>query len=387
MQKPLLILLCSFLFISVKGRCQEEKNTKKKFGMEVLKDSLDGKLDMSDFLIDFHGFIPVPQIITEPALGSIGGVITPIFIQPNKHRSLDKFIPPDVTAAFAGYSANKSWGVGAMRIASLPQYHLKYRAGIVHGDVNMDYYRTIALLGERRFSFNLKANAVFLSVLRQIGKSQLYAGIDYSYAHINVKPNFQSTNLPDFVTDKDISSSLSTLGPELQYDVRDNVFTPNSGMYLLSSYRINASWTGSDHDFSKLNIAGFKFFQPNPKWVSGFRLEGLWQFGSPPFYSKPYIDMRGVPMSRYQGDQVYMVETEQRYDFSLRWSGILFGGLAKAPSEEVSFNDATLVHNIGTGIRYLIARKFHLRTGVDVAWSNNDFGWYIIFGHAWNNRN
>jgi hypothetical protein len=31
---------------------------------------------------------------------------------------------------------------------------------------------------------------------------------------------------------------------------------------------------------------------------------------------------------------------------------------------------------------------FKLRTGVDVAWSNNgDFGWYIVFGCAWNNFN
>ena len=35
-------------------------------------DSVDGKLDLSRFLIEMHGFIPVPFLITEPALGGFG---------------------------------------------------------------------------------------------------------------------------------------------------------------------------------------------------------------------------------------------------------------------------------------------------------------------------
>jgi len=38
-----------------------------------LKDSVDGKLDLSDYIIDANGFIPIPLIITEPALGGFGG--------------------------------------------------------------------------------------------------------------------------------------------------------------------------------------------------------------------------------------------------------------------------------------------------------------------------
>ena len=37
-----------------------------------LKDSVDGKLDLSDYIIDANGFIPIPLIITEPALGGFG---------------------------------------------------------------------------------------------------------------------------------------------------------------------------------------------------------------------------------------------------------------------------------------------------------------------------
>jgi hypothetical protein len=35
-------------------------------------DSVDRAFDMSDYLIEAHAFIPVPIIITEPALGGFG---------------------------------------------------------------------------------------------------------------------------------------------------------------------------------------------------------------------------------------------------------------------------------------------------------------------------
>jgi hypothetical protein len=38
----------------------------------MMRDTLDGQLDFSSFLIDAHGFIPIPFIVTEPALGGFG---------------------------------------------------------------------------------------------------------------------------------------------------------------------------------------------------------------------------------------------------------------------------------------------------------------------------
>ena len=51
-----------------------------------LKDTLDGKFDFSSFLIDAKGFIPVPFIITEPAVGGLGLAVVPIFLTPKKNQ-------------------------------------------------------------------------------------------------------------------------------------------------------------------------------------------------------------------------------------------------------------------------------------------------------------
>ncbi|MFL0352140.1 BamA/TamA family outer membrane protein [Xanthomarina sp. GH4-25] len=375
------------LFVSAQTKPNSSKDKNQKFSLKVLKDSLDGQLDMSDALIDYNGFIPVPQIVTEPALGGLGLMLAPVFIKPNKVQEEGKYIPPNITAGFIGYTANKTWGFGGMRMASLPKYHLKYRVGAVYGDVNMDFYRNLPLVGEQEFNFNFRIIGAFASVLREISDTGLFLGLEYFYGLNKITPEFEHFELPDFVKEKDLKSNISSLGVNMEYDKRDNVFTPDSGWYITSEYRVNADWTGSDYNFQNFNLAIIKYFQVSPKWVSGLRLDTQFQFGDAPFYLEPSVSLRGVPMARYQGNQVYVLETEQRYDFAFRWSAIGFAGLAKAPTEKVSFNDSLLVYNYGGGFRYLIARKFKIRTGIDVAWSNGDFGWYVVFGCAWNNRN
>src|SRR6476660_8427385 len=49
----------------------------------TLKDSLDGAFDLSDWVLTAHGFIPVPMLITEPALGGFGGALMAVFITRN----------------------------------------------------------------------------------------------------------------------------------------------------------------------------------------------------------------------------------------------------------------------------------------------------------------
>ena len=75
--------------------------TKKKVS---LKDSLDGALDLSNYIIDANGFVPIPLIITEPALGGFGGALIPVFIKKRtpyidstKNGVKITPVPPDIT--------------------------------------------------------------------------------------------------------------------------------------------------------------------------------------------------------------------------------------------------------------------------------------------------
>ncbi|CDF80364.1 glyceraldehyde 3-phosphate dehydrogenase [Formosa agariphila KMM 3901] len=379
------VLMLSVCFFA--SAQQKETSKKQKFDKTIFKDSLDGKLDMSDFLIDFNGFIPVVQLITEPALGDIGVSASALFIKPNKQQTEGKYTPPDITLGSVGYTANKTWFLSAIRVASLPEHHLKYVIGATYGDLNMDYFRDLPNLGTQNFGFNFNVSTIFGVLLRQIADTDLYIGPEYFYLHNKIKPQFEANRFPDFEDRTSFTDNISSLGINIDFDKRDNIFTPDTGLYITSDFRISQDWLGSDFNFQNFHVGAFKYFNPSPKWVSGFRYEMSLQFGDAPFFMKPSIALRGVPLAKYQGDQTYVLETEQRYDWSLRWSSVVFGGLAKAPTENKNFKYSTMVYNYGTGFRYLVARKFKLRAGLDFAWSNNDFGWYVVVGTVWNDKN
>jgi len=94
--------------------------------------------------------------------------------------------------------------------------------------------------------------------------------------------------------------------------------------------------------------------------------------------------MRGIPVQRYSGTRTAIIETEQRFDINNRWSILGFGGLGNATQEGENFGDGQTVYSVGTGFRYLLARIFKLRAGIDVAKGTGNWGYYIVFGHNWN---
>ena len=97
----------------------------------------------------------------------------------------------------------------------------------------------------------------------------------------------------------------------------------------------------------------------------------------------PYLDMRGIPAFRYQGEADVLSELELRYDFVKRWSAVAFGGAGKAFDDWKQFGPSDWRLTYGGGFRYLMARKFKLRAGVDIARGAGYWSYYIVFGSSW----
>ena len=355
----------------------------KKHKKAVFRDSLDGKFDFSKFLIDYKGFIPIPIIITEPALGDFGMLMAFAFFTRQEAPPGVKYVAPDITAAAAMYTANGSWLAGGGRMGSFPKAGIKYRAFGGYAGINMDFYRTLDQVGEKRFSFNLDALPILLNMSKDIAKSGVYLGLQYQFVNTKVNPEFQN-DFPEHFPEKDMKSNNSTVSLFLDIDKRDNFFTPSSGFRVNTMFSIDDNWTGSDYAYTRLTGFANWFLPFSKQWTSGLRLDAQHVSDNPPFYFLPYLNMRGVPIARYQGYTTALVETEQRYDFNLRWSAVGFGGLGKAMGKNQSFGDAKLVYNYGAGFRYLMARAFGLRGGIDIAAGPDNIGWYIVFGHNWN---
>lgn len=349
------------------------------------KDSLDHKIDLSDWVIKSKGFIPIPYLITEPALGGIGGALVPVFIKPNTPyldsidgRLVKTRAKPNLLALGGAYTANGTWLVAGGTAGTIKKWRANYRFGGGYANVNMNFYHTFQNGKEGSFEFNIKTVPVYAQFTKQIGLSSWYAGLDYLFLNTVLG----NTN-PLFNTPKEVNSSVSKLGLVFDYDKRDNVFTPDKGFRWSTTFAGSDEIIGSDYGFTTLASSAFCYVPVSKQLISGFRAEYQQIWGDSPFYLKPYIVMRGIPIMRYQGDITALVETEWRWDFTNRHSLVTFGGAAKAISDGDTFQESSWRVSGGVGWRYLLARKLKLRAGIDIARGPEEWAYYIVFGTNW----
>ena len=353
----------------------------------VFKDSLDGAFDLSDFLIYANGFLVVPTIVTEPALGGFGAAVAPVFLKKRppviEADGTKRLVNPDITGGLGMYTANKSWMAGAFRSATLVKSKILYRGFAAYGDMNLSFYaNNLPNQSDQEFKLNFKSTIFYTQWLKQFKNAKWSAGPQYLF--LNSKINLPDFNLPPpFVDPKDIRSTISQLGGALQFDGRDNIFTPDRGIRVQTDFFWSDKALGSDYQAWRINLSAIGYYPLAKTLIGGLRIEGEQALGSPPFYLQPGINMRGIPAARYMGKTSIVSELEFRWDLYRRWSLMGYGGLASAFNDWDQAFAKPVVYSYGTGFRYLIARKFKLRMGVDVAKGPEEWAYYIVFGSNW----
>ncbi|CAL1518674.1 BamA/TamA family outer membrane protein [Chitinophaga sp. MM2321] len=354
-----------------------------------LRDSLDHAIDFSDWIINANGFVPVPVLITEPAVG-FGGAIAPVLLRKRQQPAMLKAhknmapIPPDITGGFGFYTASKSWGAGLGRSGSIIKWRMSYKVFAAYLDLNLNFYKTLPVKGETEFGVNIKSIPAFLRLQRQLGYSNWSAGLQYVFTKTTAR--LEKSILPDSLfKPKEMDNISSIPGVLIEYDKRDNVFTPGKGTKLHVDANFSSHIFGSDFDYTHLSGFVYQYIPigHKDKWVCAFRGDMQQVFGDIPFYFKPSLDLRGIPKGRYQGNVNMLVETEQRWNVFHRWSAVFFTGVGKAFDEYSSFGEAGWNYSYGTGFRYLLARKFKLYMGADIARGPEQWGFYVQFGSAW----
>jgi hypothetical protein len=85
----------------------------------------------------------------------------------------------------------------------------------------------------------------------------------------------------------------------------------------------------------------------------------------------------------YQGEQVAETELEMRWQFHPRFSAVAFGGAGTVRDDGGRGDGDSSVTAGGAGFRYLIARKYGLHMGMDLAFGPDDPVIYFVFGSSW----
>jgi hypothetical protein len=345
-------------------------------------DPEDGRLDLSDYLQSRSGFLLVPIIITEPAVG-FGGGLAPIFIKrPEGIPEGGRPTPKIYGGAVAG-TQNGTWG--SLGLYLLPFSGDRYRltGALGYLSLNLKFYGFGAesVLQEHPVSFTIETGATFQRFQTRIGSSNFYAGLQYIY--LRTRSRFDG-ELPAGIAPRELESDVGGLGGIVEYDTRNNFLSPNRGNYVLGEATAFEPAFGGDASFGKARIQGLFFGRPFGQWGYGFRVDAKYAWGDMPFYMRPALDMRGLTGGKYLDKIALLAEGEPRFWIDERWMLLAFGGVGRVAPDWNAIGSSESIWAAGLGFRYLLAKKLGLQAGVDFGFGpSGQRAVYIQVGSAW----
>jgi hypothetical protein len=353
---------------------------------ENMIDAEDGKVDISDYLSGATGFFPAPIIITEPALGFGAGVAVAYFHPPqdiddavHPHRG-----PPSISVGFGAGTDNGTTLFGGAHSGVWRNDHVRYLGAIANADVKLRFYPNTGPQGasEDGIGFNVDGVFFFQQLQFRLRESSWWLG--GSYLYINADNSFDLGGDPgDGLPNPLATFEQGGLGAFVEYDGRDSTFTPTKGLKgILEVRNYDKAW-GSDFDYDHIAMS-LQHFTPFGDYSSfGVRLEAEAVSGDVPFFGYPYVNLRGIPALRYQGEEVIVAEVEYLWGVTPRWTLAIFGGGGVTTPVDAFAAQRETVAAGGLGFRYRIARKLRLQIGMDVARGPEETAFYLTMGNAW----
>ena len=345
-------------------------------------DPQDGWFDVSRFLEEAHGFLPVIVPITEPALG-YGAVGAALFLDPREEAGSEGWNRPNMTAVGGMWTEDGSEGLFAANstIWSGGKLHTLVGAGDLGLDLELHGIGDDSGIEDDPRRYQLDVLGIFGEARRRLGESDVWLALRLAYGRAEVDFDAAGT-VPD-VDPEDDDVTLSGPAVSLRYDSLDNFFSPTSGTLSDTIVSIFDDIFGGSRDFQLFEQVLLHHWPLAERWFLGARAQANASFGDTPFYLRPYVNLRGVPSLRYQGEEALSGEVELRWQFHDRFSLGGFGGagLAWTELEELEREQSAVAG--GAGLRYLIARKFGLHMGLDFAVGPEENAIYVQVGNAW----
>ena len=219
-------------------------------GMARFFDPEDQQFDLSYFLENPRGFLPIPIVITEPAIG-YGGGVAGMFLRPRTEAGSEGWSRPDISGVGGFGTENGTWGAFAGDASRWIDGRLKTLAGVGTGSVNLDFYG----LGTDLPALD-RGCALLAAVQRRHGPGQLAARAEVTVvARLALclcrrrSEAARRRRLPRARRSARVKISAPTA--IVEFDTRDNVFTPTTGLYAESSYLASREALGSSDNFER----------------------------------------------------------------------------------------------------------------------------------------
>ena len=334
---------------------------------DLVTDDEDGRFDVSELLFARPlSFLPIPILITEPALGYGGGLV-PVFFHEPPDKSSGQLITPSVSAVAAFVTSDGSQGGGGGHFHSWKSD--TWRAMGFAGRASLEL-ESAGISPDRSLEYSIDTDFLLLEGSRKMTK-RTRLGLRYVWAESEVAFKGSDAAISG-------SSAVGGLGLFLGFDSRDSIVTPRKGHRIDLRPAYFGEAFGGDFDYVRIDTLYTGYWQRDPLQF-GLRLDANWIEDQAPFYAMPYISLRGVPVMAFLGEQVLSAEPEIDWNVTSRWTLVAFAGAGRISGE--ADRD---VYSGGIGFRYLLARVLGMQAGLDFAWSSEgDSAFYIVMGSPW----
>ncbi|MBV8141136.1 MAG: BamA/TamA family outer membrane protein [Verrucomicrobia bacterium] len=319
-----------------------------------------------------------------PALGTgivpILGYITPI-------PASDKAVRPSVVGAGGLITDNGTRGFGIAADLYLDQARYEWESVYVHGNLDYNLYGEGFVNGNAGHKLPLEQSGqlFFTKLLRDLGKD-VYAGARFltGSSFITLKPT--SGELALIPPDVGIHTNLRALGMEVSRDSRPDRFYPLKGSVIDFTGDFFMKGLGSRYSFQSYEFTFNKYVSLSKKQVLAYNLYFCGTGGKPPFYGNCIYgvnsELRGYTAGRYL--DAFMLATQLEYRLVLPWRfGIVgFGGIGGVAPGADQWRINQMLPAGGTGLRYVLSKKYHVNLRNDYAWGKDNFTWSVGVGEA-----
>ena len=190
---------------------------------ERFTDPEDDAFDASAYLLDYKGVLPVPIVITEPAVGYGGGIAAAWFSESIRDAAArappgGRITPPNILLATAFGTENGTRGGGLGARLSFGEDRWRYRGGAMAMKINLDFYGIGG--SDLALAYTLKGWATFHEAMRRVGDSDHFLGLRFLYMDLesNLRGDFSGSGL----TPRAFAQKTSEPGFRYQYDSQGN---------------------------------------------------------------------------------------------------------------------------------------------------------------------
>jgi hypothetical protein len=346
------------------------------------RDPEDGKFDISQMLLEsLVGFMPIPIIITEPAVDNGLGIAGAFFHKPKADQMQpgDNMILPNISVVGGAYTGNDSWFVGGGHLRNWSEDRFRYNILGGYANVNLDWYGNGNFpVPDDGLRYLVEGAMLDQTFLIRVGESRWYMGPALRIVSNSVKFDLGLPIDLDPVENTVVGASAVVL-----YENLDFRLGPRKGLQAELKATVNSETIGSDYDYEELTWELRQYFEFADKYFLAWRFDGATTSGDVPFYMEPFIDLQGIAAMRYQGPTAATVEIRGGIDVTPRWSVLGFAGAGRTADAISDLSSAETYSTYGAGFRYLLARKLGMRAGIDVARGPEETFWYLVVGSNW----